>query len=320
MERIALVLGASGGVGGETARALIRHGWQVRGLSRRPRTGDGIDWVAGDAMDAASVLAAARGASAIVHAVNPPGYRNWSRLVLPMVENSIAAALATGARLALPGTIYNYDPARTPLASPDTEQRPATRKGAIRIAMEARIEASGVAALILRAGDYFGPRPGNSWLSQGMVTPGKPVRSVLVPGHRGVGHAWAYLPDVGESFARLLDRSDALPHFARHHFAGHWDPDGEHFARAVARAGGNPDAPLRRMPWRLLPLAAPFNATMREMIEMEAYWRNPVQLDNASLVAELGAEPHAPLDRALRTTLAALGCLAEPQRSALVSA
>ena len=42
MTKTVLVLGASGGVGGETARALIAHGWTVRGLTRSPRDGDGI--------------------------------------------------------------------------------------------------------------------------------------------------------------------------------------------------------------------------------------------------------------------------------------
>ena len=33
--KIALVIGAAGGVGGATAAALARHGWSVRGLTRR---------------------------------------------------------------------------------------------------------------------------------------------------------------------------------------------------------------------------------------------------------------------------------------------
>jgi NAD(P)-dependent dehydrogenase (short-subunit alcohol dehydrogenase family) len=35
-EKIALVIGAAGGVGGDTAAALIRHGWSVRGLTLVP--------------------------------------------------------------------------------------------------------------------------------------------------------------------------------------------------------------------------------------------------------------------------------------------
>ena len=310
MSKTALILGATGGVGGETARAMLRHGWRVRGLTRTPRAGNGIEWITGDAMDRDAVLAAAGGADVIVHAVNPPGYRNWDRLVLPMLDNSIAAALATGARIALPGTIYNYDPRSVALAKPGTPQHPNTRKGAIRAEMERRLaETPGLKALVLRAGDFFGPRTtGNSWLSGGMVTPGKPVRSILYPGRPEIGHAWAYLPDVGEAFARLLDREPGLPAFACHHFAGYW-LDGTAFVAAIASAAGNPDAGTRKLPWRLLPLIAPFNPTMREMIEMESFWRHPLRLDNASLEAEIGAEPHTPLAQALRTTLGAMGCL-----------
>jgi uncharacterized protein YbjT (DUF2867 family) len=34
-----LVIGATGGVGGEVAKALIAHGWRVRALVRRPPRG-----------------------------------------------------------------------------------------------------------------------------------------------------------------------------------------------------------------------------------------------------------------------------------------
>lgn len=311
MTKTILILGATGGVGGETAQAMLRRGWSVRGLVRelRPDLDPAIEWHQGDALDGAAVLRAAKGVEAILHAVNPPGYRNWGTLAVPMLDNSIAAALANNARLALPGTIYNFDPAATPVAAPDSPQHPKTRKGRIRAEMEARMQASGARALILRAGDFFGPRPGNSWLSQGMVTPGKPVTAITNPGNKGVGHAWAYLPDVGETFARLLDRDGELPHFARYHFAGDWDATGDGFAAAVAQASGNRAAKIRRMPWALLPLMAPFSTTMREMIEMRAYWRSPLRLDNRSLVALLGEEPHTPLGEALKTTLAALRCL-----------
>jgi hypothetical protein len=43
---------------------------------------------------------------------------------------------------------------------------------------------------------------------------------------------------------------------------------------------------------------------------MEPFWRHPLRLDNASLVAAIGEEPHTPLAEALRTTLAAMGCVA----------
>ena len=161
--------------------------------------------------------------------------------------------------------------------------------------------------MILRAGDYFGPRPGNSWLSQGLVTPGKRVGRVMVPGKKGVGHGWAYLPDVGEAFARLLDKGDELPRFARYHFAGTWDDDGHRITGAIAQAIGR-SVRTWRMPWALLPIVGLFNPTMKEMVEMRPFWEHPVRLDNADLVAVIGPEPHTPLDTAMATSLAALGC------------
>ena len=171
--RIALVLGATGGIGGETALALSRHGWIIRALSRSAKPSSdstGWDCVKGDALDRASVVAAAQGADAIVHAVNPPGYRNWATQVLPMIENTIAAAKSSGARILLPGTIYNYGPDAFPVLREDSPQNATTHKGKIRIALEAKLETAArdrVRSLIVRFGDFFGPKPGNSWFSQG---------------------------------------------------------------------------------------------------------------------------------------------------------
>ena len=308
MAKTALILGATGGAGGEAARALVRHGWTVRGLTRKPHEGEGIDWRLGDALDRQAVLNAAKGVDVIVHAVNPPGYRNWATTVLPMIENSIAAAEVNDARLALPGTIYNYDPRTTPVAHPDSPQNPNTRKGAIRAELEHRMETANIRSLILRCGDFFGPYKGNNWLAQGMIRPGKPITSITTPGRAGAGHAWAYLPDVGETFARLLDEEDRLPRFARYHFNGYWDADGTGFVGAVAKAAGKPGLKPKSLPWMLLPLAAPFNPTLRELIEMKPFWRHSLRLDNESLVAAIGDEPHTPLDKALSATLQALAC------------
>lgn len=312
-DRTALVLGAHGGVGGETAAALVRRGWSVRALVRDPGKPGiaGVRYLKGDVLDRPAVVEAARCASIIVHAVNPPGYRGWKTLVLPMLENTIAAARAAGARILLPGTIYNYDPAAHAVVDETTRQDARTRKGRIRMTMEARLEMAageGVRSLVLRAGDYFGPRStANSWFASGLVKPGQPVGAILYPGERGVGHAWAYLPDVGETFARLADVEAELPAFARFGFEGTWDADGTAMVKAIARAAGLSRPDVRRLPWGLLPLAAPFNETMRELMEMRPFWRHPVRLDNHRLVALLGEEPRTPLDVAVRTAMQGLG-------------
>jgi len=184
-----------------------------------------MQWIAGDAMQRDDVMAAAGGADVIVHGVNPPGYRNWRGLALPMLESSIAAAKASGARLVFPGTVYNFGPDAFPNLCERSAQNPRTCKGKIRVEMEKRLEAAsrhGVRTVIVRAGDFFGPRTGNSWFAQGLVKPGKPVRSILYPGKLNVGHAWAYLPDVATTIRQLLEREAELDRFDLFHFASHY--------------------------------------------------------------------------------------------------
>jgi len=314
-----LVLGAAGGIGGEVARQLRAAGWQVkalrRGIEHEGAGADGLHWLRGDALDAADVMRAAAGCSVIVHAVNPPGYRDWDKLVLPMLDNSIAAAAAHGALVVLPGTVYNYGPDAFPVLREDAPQHPVTRKGAIRVRMEAALRdfaGRGGRALVVRAGDYFGPRAGNSWFAQGMVKPGRAPRFVLNPARRGAGHQWAYLPDVAATMVALIQKRHQLEAFAAYHMAGHWDADGQKMAAAIARAMQRHGAPAPRairFPWWLARLAAPFNPTMREMLEMRYLWREPVRMDNAKLLAALGSEPQTPLDQAVEATLAGLGCL-----------
>ncbi len=89
-----LILGASGASAGSGAPAggrqlagsALKRGAQMRDPE------DGIQWIAGDALDGGQVAAAAAGCDVIVHAVNPPGYRHWRQQVLPMLRNILQAA------------------------------------------------------------------------------------------------------------------------------------------------------------------------------------------------------------------------------------
>ena len=318
--KTALVLGATGGIGGEVARQLRDAGWQVRalkrGMAQAAEQRDGIAWVRGDAMNRDDVLQAARGCAVIVHAVNPPGYRRWAQLVLPMLDNTVAAATAERATIVLPGTVYNYGPDAFPLLAEDAPQNPRTRKGQIRAELEKRLQAAtlrGARVIVVRAGDFFGPQVGNSWFSQGLVKPGQPVAAISLPGDRGVGHQWSYLPDVARTMVELLACRDRLEPFAAFHMAGHWDADGKQMAAAIGRAvlrHGAAAPKSRAFPWWLVRLASPFVATLRELLEMRYLWRAPVRMSNARLVAVLGHEPHTPLDNAIEATLVGLGCLA----------
>jgi nucleoside-diphosphate-sugar epimerase len=267
-----------------------------------------VEWIKGDAMNAAEVIAAAEGADVIVHAANPPKYQRWRQLALPMLASSIAAAKASGARLVLPGTVYNYAPDAGASIGEDTPQAPVTRKGKVRVEMEEMLRAAaadGVKSLVLRAGDFFGPAAPNSGLL--WLTTRKAGRVTGVYRTGPVGHAFAYLPALAETLARLLDREAALATFEVFHFAGNWMAGDDALGGAVRRVTGDGAIPIKPFPWAMVYAAAPFVPMLREMAEMRYLWTKPIGLDETKLRTFFGSVRATPLDDAMRESLADLG-------------
>jgi nucleoside-diphosphate-sugar epimerase len=310
--RTALVIGITGSIGREVAGALLRRGWRVRALHRDPGAAaissalPNVQWVKGDAMQSRDVVAAASGTELIVHAANPANYRNWRGLALPMLENTIAAARSSNARILLPATIYNFGAKAPRLLKENSPQIPTTRKGQVRLEMELQLQKAslyGVRSIVVRAGDFFGPGAGNSWLTRGMVRPRGRVRSVYNPATPEAGHSWAYLPDLAETMARLIESERPMSAYEVFHFRGHWLERGAGMAESVCRTLGIENQRIKPFPWWAIKLAAPFVNAFHEMLEMRYLWQVALQLDNSKLRAFIGAEAHTPLEDALAATL-----------------
>ena len=107
----------------------------------------------------------------------------------------------------------------------------------------------------------------------------------------------------------LLEREQTLETFSTFHMDGHWDPDGTEMIAAIRRVVGKPDLKVRAFAWWLLAVASPVVPLFRELREMRYLWQTAIRMDNARLVIVLGAEPHTPLEQAVRATLADFGCL-----------
>jgi dihydroflavonol-4-reductase len=87
----ALVLGATGFIGGHIARKALEAGWQVRGLRRNPGSighleGLPVEWMAGDLTEVASLRAAMRGVETVFHAAAYYPKRGDRRRVPDQVE------------------------------------------------------------------------------------------------------------------------------------------------------------------------------------------------------------------------------------------
>jgi nucleoside-diphosphate-sugar epimerase len=315
---IALVLGISGAVGGAIAVALCRRGFHIRALVRgAPRGGSlpfPVEWVDGDALNRELVIASAKDATLVVHGVNPPGYAKWRAVGIPMLANTIAAASAADATILFPANVYVFSPASGSVVTETSPMAPNTRKGQVRLEMETMLQAAagqGVRTVAVRAGDFFGPGVTGSWFAQAVAKGGRDAKVLNVLSDPGVGHSWAYVPDLAETFGRLVDCRDTLAPFEMVHFRGVWaDPD-LIITEAVQRVIGRADLPIKRFPWIVMYLAAPFITFLREAIEMRWLWRHPLRLDNTKLERLIGPEPHTRLDKAIA---AAVDTTPPPQR------
>ncbi len=312
-----LILGARGRFGLAAVRAFAAAGWRVLGQVRPGAdvaADASIEWLPIDLHDTAALTQAAQGASVVVHALNP-AYTNaaWQTQAPALLEASIDLCRALDATLMLPGNIYNFGSTMPPVLREGTPQAASTIKGQVRIAMEARLQQSGVRGIVIRAGDFFGSGRG-TWFDLSIA---KDLRKGVLtyPGPKGVSTSWAYLPDLARTFVMVAERRARLQPFEVFHFAGHVIT-GQRWLdllSPIARAQGwvRPDAQLRwaGMPWGLIRLGAWLVPTWSALLEMRYLWNTPHALAHDKLCALIGTEPHTPLAQAVEQSLADLGLL-----------
>ncbi len=306
----AIVIGGNGAFGKSVARALAAKGWHLTGFMRSAKPSSTFHQIIeGDAKDASAVRAACAGQNLIIYGVNPP-YHEWSNDALPMLQNTIAAAKASGATILFPGNIYNYGPDAGANLNENSPQNPVTRKGKIRVAMEnALIKAAddGVNTIVLRMGDFFGPGAVSTWFEAGLFggKPGIP-KSIAYPGDINLGHSWAYIPDIGEAAAQLVEAHKPSG-FEVFNFPGHYTKSGSALVDAintimVEKTGK--ELAVKNFPWGFLQLVRPFIRMVNELFEMRYLWDVPHRLDGSKLEAIIGSIPQTPLNDAVRATLA----------------
>jgi nucleoside-diphosphate-sugar epimerase len=290
MTDTALVLGASGGFGGQVAQALQAAGWRVTRYQR------GTD-----------MSAAAKGAALIVNGLNPPGYHDWDRLIPEITASVIAAGRASGARLLVPGNVYPYGVEPAPWG-PGTPHRPNSRKGRIRATMEAAYrqaaEHGGPRTILLRGGDFLLPEAPQMLMNRlilSKVAKGK----VTALGAPDVQHAYAFLPDMAKAAVRLAELGDVVPAYADIPFAGHSFTIAD-LARRISRMTGRPMT-VTQFPLWLFTVTSPVWELARELREMLYLNRHPHWLDPAPLRHWLPDWQDTPLDEVILRHLQALG-------------
>ncbi len=301
-----LVLGAAGRLGFVAAETFRDAGWQVKGLVRPGRAGalphkiEAVEAVTRD-----EAIAAAQGCCVVLNALNPV-ITEWKKNALSLAYGAIAAAESNGATLLFPGSVWNYGRGMPPVLDENTPMQPTTRKGAMRVEIEQRIQEAcdrGMRAVVLRAGDFFGGGVG-SWFDLVLAKDMERGR-LTYPGPLDVEHAWAYLPDYAATLVRLAEQRESFGSCETFGFPGHALTGREFLATVEAVTKGT--FTKRTMGWWFLKTFGQFLRMGRELSELEYLWRVPHRISGDKLKAAIGEIPHTPLPDAIEASLRDVG-------------
>ncbi|MHB1103032.1 MAG: NAD-dependent epimerase/dehydratase family protein [Devosia sp.] len=298
------VLGINGHIGHHVAKAFIEAGWEVTGFGRANRHPvSGVTFVKGDADSVADIRAATGDSEVVVNALNLP-YHQWDKGRMETQTARVVEAMGTsGKTMLFPGNIYNYSHTNR-LVTPELPQEPPTPRGEIRKRVEAQLrhaaEHEHIQVIILRAGDFFGPESSGGWFDQVILREAAKGKAAI-PGKKGVGHSWAYLPDLGKAFEKLAWHRKELGAFETFHFAGTYVTPEQLSAAIVAAA----TVPLKvsSFPWVILSLLGFTNPILREIAKMGYLWQKPMELKDARLDAILGPDFGTPFAEAVAATV-----------------
>jgi nucleoside-diphosphate-sugar epimerase len=313
-EKVHVIFG-NGPVGSATARYLLENGFKVRMASRSGRrppvlfddmpaeAAQRLEFVAADATNREDALRAAGGASHIYHCANVL-YQDWWKLLPPIQENLIAAALSEKAVLVVSENLYMY--ARgVAVIDEQTPETPPTRKGLLRKELHDKLveagKSRGLAWTSVRASDYYGPGAGlqsmfGTNLFLHAVFNGKRPRVV---GALDQPHSVTFVEDYGRALAvaaldpRAYGRSWIVPN------------DRARTTRETAQVFFDAAGRKKRLGAIPRPLVAAmgiFSPLLREVVEMLYQKEEPYVVDGAAFAETFGFAP-TPLEAGVRRTL-----------------
>ncbi len=289
------VLFGSGQVGQPLARILLERGKRVR-IVKRSAGGlpAGAELLRGDATDLNFCVEAVRGASTVYHCMNPPYYaRVWAELLPRYMDNLIAAAGRSGARLVVLDNVYMLGHPQGKPLDEDTPLRPCSRKGEVRARVAERMweahRRGDVRATSGRASDFYGPGGTLTHLGDQFWRPAIAGRRGRVLVDPDAIHTYHFIPDVAAGLAALGTAGDdayGRPWMLPCAPAETMRTLVARFSQELGREIGLITVP--RTVLKILALVVPF---LREIDEMLYQWEEPFQINDRRFRAQFGQGP-----------------------------
>lgn len=303
VEKVHVVVGASGGTGSALVSLLVRQGRRVRAVNRsgQMRVPEGVEVVAGDATDSERMRTVCKGAGVVYNVVNPP-FRRWRDDFPRVVDAVLAGARAADARMVFADDTWMYGRVSGPMTE-DHPYRPSSNKGVLRAWLAERVLAAHttgqVRTVIGRAPELYGPRV-ESLIGGNLFMQALRGKRALWIGALDQPLGPMFIDDFAYGLAELGRREAAFGQVW--HVPTPEPVTAKHFIDLVFHTVGQPTSVRQLGPGsvRALGLIWP---TAREGAEMLYQFSQPHTVD-ASRYRSVAQEQVTPYDEGVRRTLA----------------
>jgi nucleoside-diphosphate-sugar epimerase len=209
------ILGASGTVGTELAKALSKHTDKIRIVSRNPKKANPNDELfPADLTNSEQIDKAVEG-SEIVYVTIGFDYKTkvWQQSWMPFITKVIESCKKHKAKLVFFDNVYMYDQSEIPHMTESSKINPSSKKGKVRAeiveAIMNEVKVGKLTALIARSADFYGPKSDKSMFYLGVesLKNGKPFDWIASTDKI---HNFTYTPDAGRATALLGNTPDAF--------------------------------------------------------------------------------------------------------------
>lgn len=199
LEMSCYVVVGAGPVGRETARLLADEGHDVVLTSRNAGSlkAGAVRTVSADATHARQLAGIAKGAD-VIFMCAMAAYHRWPTDFFPIMDGTVKAAEAVGAKVVVLGNLYAYGDAAPMPLTPRLTPDPTSRKGTVRDIMWQRAVRSDVPALEVRASDYLG-QGAVTYFSLLALPSLLKKQAISFVGNPDAVHAWSYTKDTAKT-------------------------------------------------------------------------------------------------------------------------
>ena len=298
------VVFGTGATGLATIEILAARGTPVRAVNRGGQASvpDGVEVLAGDAMDSAFATKAAAGAAVVYQCLNPP-YTMWPEMFPRLQAAVLEGASAAEAKYVAMDNLYAYGPTGGAALTEDLPYAATGSKGKTRAKMAQDLleahQSGRVRVAIGQASDYFGPRALLSAMGERVFYPAIAGKKAQVMGDPDQPHSYSYVPDIANGLVTLADHDEADG--AAWHLPNAPAITTRQFVDKVYSSAGH-EPQIQAMSRVMVSVVGVFNGQVRELKEMLYEFEEPYIVDSSRFESTFGV--HAtPLDEAIPVTV-----------------